>query len=222
MAKKKNIEEIKEEIIETEVEEFEEETEEQKEVTIMDMLNRIVICLIIIAIILAVNTVVLICNSGSSKSESKTENNGTETTDKTQDNGYDVSMMDSISLSDAVALFEDKGSYVIYIGRSDCGACVSYLPALQQAQTDLGYKTKYLNLYDMDESSADYDKFIKKLTVKYPMQVNGEEVTKQFGEWVGYTPMTIVVKNGKMVDGEIGAISYDSLVSMLQKQGFGK
>ena len=238
MAKKKNnkskIEEIKEEIVETgavvneeEVEEtsemvFEEETEEQKEVTIMDMLNRIVVCLIIIAIILAINTVVLICNGGTSKSEAKPETNNSETTNESTDSGYDVSMMDSISLSDALGLFSDKGSYVIYIGRSDCGACVSYLPALQKAQSDLGYTTKYLNLYDMDESDANYSKFIDKLTVKYPMQVNGEEVTKEFGEWVGYTPMTVVIKNGKMVDGEIGAISYDSLVSMLKEHGFGK
>ena len=32
----------------------------------------------------------------------------------------------------------------------------------------------------------------------------------------------VVIKNGKMVDGEIGAISYDSLVSMLKEHGFGK
>lgn len=220
----KNIEEEIKEVkdLEDELEEFD-DLDEPKEVTMMDMLNRIVVCLIIIAIILAVNTTVLILKNNNSSSDntnkSSTSDNSSSQGNSTTTN-YDVSMMNEVDLAGALKLFDDKDkTYVLYIGRPDCSACVSYLPALQDAQENLGYTTQYLNLNNIDTKSDDYSKFSKKLSVKYQMTESGKETTKTFGEWIGYTPMTIIIKNGKMVDGEIGSLNYSTLVNLLKNNG---
>lgn len=219
----KNIEEEIKEVknLEDELDELD-ELEEVKEVTIMDMLNRIVVCLIVIAIILAINTTVLIFKNNDSNSNKDTTNNSSSnaSNDNEPTSNYDVSMMNELDLSKALDLFDDKDkTYVLYIGRPDCSACISYLPTLQEAQENLGYTTQYLNLNNIDTKSDDFTKFSNKLSVKYTMTVSGEEQTETFGTWMGYTPMTIIIKNGKMVDGEIGAVNYSTLVSLLKNNG---
>lgn len=220
--KKQNIDEVEE--IKNDIEEIDElaeiEDEEEKEVTVMDMLNRIVVCLIVIAIILAVNTVVLICKNGESSKENTNTTNSSSNSSTDNSTNYDVSMMKEVDISDVLDMFKDtKGTYVLYIGRSDCSACITYLPSLQQAQANLGYTTQYLDLNKLDTKSSNYESLVSKLTLKYTMTISGTEQTETFGKWMGYTPMTIIIKNGKMVDGEIGAITYDTLVDMLKENG---
>lgn len=214
------IEKVKD--LEDELDELD-ELDEPKDVTVMDMLNRIVVCLIVIAIILAINTTVLIFknNDSSSNKDTNTSNNSGTTSDNDESSAnYDVSKMKELSLSDALGLFDNKDeTYVLYIGRPDCSACITYVPTLNEAQENLGYTTQYLNLNNIDTKSDDYTKFINKLSVKYTMSISGEEKTETFGTWMGYTPMTIIIKDGKMVDGEIGAISYSTLVSLLENNG---
>lgn len=219
----KNIEEEIKEVknLEDELDDLD-ELDEPKDVTVMDMLNRIVVCLIVIAIILAINTTVLIFKNNDSSSNKDTTNNSSNnaSNDNEQTSNYDVSMMNELDLSKALDLFNDKDkTYVLYIGRPDCSACISYLPTLQEAQENLGYTTQYLNLNNIDTKSDDFTKFSNKLSVKYTMTVSGEEQTETFGTWMGYTPMTIIIKNGKMVDGEIGAVNYSTLVSLLKNNG---
>lgn len=132
---------------------------------------------------------------------------------------YDVSMMHEVNVAGAIKLFGQKGTYVLYIGRADCGACVNYLPSLQDAQAKFGYTTQYLDLNKIDFSSSDYDKLKEKLDIDYTMTVSGEEKTETFGTWMGYTPMTIIIKDGKMVDGKIGSIAYESLIALLKENG---
>lgn len=201
----------KEEIKEVEVEEVETET------TVMDMLNRIVICLIIIAIILAVNTVFVMCKNSST---TKTSTTTSESSESSASSDYDVSMMNAVDESGVLSLFSDKKSYVLYIGRSTCSACVSFLPVLQQAQTNFGYTTQYLDITTVDSSSDAYSNMLAKFNKKTTLNVSGEETEGTFADFFGYTPMTIIIVNGKMVDGLIGAYEYEDFESMLTEAGF--
>ncbi|MGM9834711.1 MAG: TlpA family protein disulfide reductase [Bacilli bacterium] len=232
--KKKKIENVEEieEVIETanneEIEEYNE-----KEVTIMDMLNRIVVCLIIIAIILAINTIVLVCKSDSSvKSESTTTTENSDDSGLKTDeggsgftciDGYDSSMFEKVDLDGVLDLFDSKGISVLYIGRCDCGACATFLPTLQKAQEEYGFTTQYFDINYLDSKSDAFEKVQKKLTKKYEMVgQDGSTQTETFGYWIGYTPMTVIIKDGKQVDGEIGAIDYDTLAKMLENSGLSK
>ncbi len=129
---------------------------------------------------------------------------------------YDVSKFDEIDINKALALFDQKDLAVVYMGRETCHFCVQYVPIITSVQEELGFKTYYLDTLKMDVTSEFYDKFINKLDKKY--ELDGENKTiGEFYKLYGYTPITIVIKNGKMIDGHIGYMERDYLMGLLDK-----
>ena len=138
------------------------------------------------------------------------ESSGTTTTD----NGYDVSKMNTLSGEEATKLFDKKGTHVLYIGRSTCGVCVNLVPQLNAAMEELDIKINYLPL----ESTfrTDFGKLFDLLDIE--TEINGEEGT--YGELLetyGYTPLVIVIKDGKMVDGFVGSRDSKVIVELIEK-----
>ena len=128
-------------------------------------------------------------------------------------------MMESVDLSTMLNdVFKREDIQVVYMGRSTCSHCVSFLPSLQKAQKELGYKTVYLDIEKVDSSSDEFNEFISKLDKEYTM--DGE--TDTYGSFYGYTPEVFLYQNGKMIDGQIGEMSYDDLISWLKDNGLGK
>jgi len=161
------------------------------------LLNKIVICLIVIIVLLSLNLIVNIVKGGSSSSN-------TDDTTTTEELGeYDVSDFNTLSVTDAVAQIEKGKTQVIYIGRSTCGYCVQFLPVLKEAQEKLGYTTTYIDLEqvttDDQEKLVAYDDYIS--------------------ENFGYTPMVLVFKDGKYVDGWVGYAEYEQFASFLADAG---
>ena len=170
---------------------------------VKDLLKKVVTCLYVVIALLAVNTILALTQTSVSKEE-------TESTEQTQESvEYDVSMFDTVDAEKTVKLFEKDDIQVIYAGRSTCGYCVQFLPVLQQAQKDYGYKTKYL---DVDTVTEDGKKAI--------IAKDNDEafLANNFGA----TPMVILVKDGKLVDGWVGYAEYDAFASFLEKNGFKK
>ena len=99
---------------------------------------------------------------------------------------------------------------IVYIGRSTCGYCVQFLPILQQAQTDYGYETLYLDITTVT-TTEQQDKILA--------FDNEEEFLKQN---FGGTPMVLLMKNGKIVDTWIGYAEYSEYSAWLEKNGFAK
>jgi len=60
-------------------------------------------------------------------------------------------MMKKLNINEVIDLFDTKGTHIVYIGRATCGACVNFLPILQQAQHEFGYVTIYLDA-DLEEN----------------------------------------------------------------------
>ena len=178
-----------------------------------NVLNKILICLYIIIAILIMNTIVLICKGN--VSTSSTEEVEAETSSE-----YDVSMMESVDLKTMLNdVFKREEIQVIYMGRETCGYCVTFLPTLQDAQEELGYKTVYLDIENVDTESDEFTEFISKLDKEYTMNVNGEEQTDTYGSFYGYTPAVFLYKDGKMIAGEIGGMEYEELIDWLKENG---
>ena len=59
---------------------------------------------------------------------------------------YDVSKMNEVDVDEALALFEEDGTHVMYIGRSGCTYCRQFVPVLNQVQEELNFTTNYLNV----------------------------------------------------------------------------
>lgn len=157
-------------------------------------LNKIFYALIVIAVILGINLIVNIVTNADTVSTKVTEEENAE---------YDVSEFETLTTTDAAKKIEDGGTQVVYIGRSNCGYCVKFLPVLKQAQEDLGYKTIYIDLnevtVDDQEKLIAYDSYVE--------------------ENFGYTPMVLVFKNGKYVDGWVGYTEVEEFKSFLADAG---
>lgn len=181
------------------------------------ILNKIFTALVVIAIILGVNllfTMISLTNGGSgSNNSSNSSTSGTQTSD------YDVSDFDALTLAQVLKLFDSKDTSVLYLGRSSCSACVSFLPTLKSVQKDLGFKTKYLDITTVDTSSSDYNAFISKLTKEIEVNANGTKSTGKISDFYGYTPMVIIIKDGKAVNASVGALSESNFKKFLSSNG---
>ena len=154
-------------------------------------------------------------NGGSgSNNSSNSSTSGTQTS-----SDYDVSDFDTLTLAQVLKLFDSKDTSVLYLGRSSCSACVSFLPTLKSVQKDLGFKTKYLDITTVDTSSSDYNTFISKLTKEIEVNANGTKSTGKISEFYGYTPMVIIIKDGKAVNASVGALSESNFKKFLSSNG---
>ncbi|MBE6159577.1 MAG: hypothetical protein E7157_00805 [Lactobacillales bacterium] len=176
------------------------------ETELKETLKKLLICAYVIIALLAVNTVVtFISNVEVTKESEKT----TETEETQTNTEYDVSMFDTVDAEKVVKLFDEDETQVIYVGRETCGYCVQFLPALQQAQKDYGYKTKYLDITTVTEDGQ-----------KAILEKDNDEdfLATNFGS----TPMVILVKDGKIVDGWVGYAEYETFAQFLEENGFKK
>ena len=179
------------------------------------ILNKIFTVLVVIAIILGVNLLFTMISLTNGESGSGSNNSSNSSTSGTQTSNYDVSDFDALTLAQVLKLFDSKDTSVLYLGRSSCSACVSFLPTLKSVQKDLGFKTKYLDI----TSSSDYNTFISKLTKEIEVNANGTKSTGKISEFYGYTPMVIIIKDGKAVNASVGALSESNFKKFLSSNG---
>lgn len=166
------------------------------------LLNKIKNCLYAIIVLLIINLFVIIIVNGDTKEskETGTSNQDTET-EKTAE--YDVSMFEAIDVDGLKEAFDSDEVQVIYLGRSTCGYCVQFLPVLQQAQSEFGYQTLYLDVTTVDEKGAEELKSLDSF----------------LSENYGTTPLVILVKDGKLIEGHIGYAEYDTFAKFLTDNG---
>ena len=176
--------------------------------------QKILICLYVIIGILLINTIILAAKEYGG--------NGSGIDYDEVDPNYNTTMFEEVDLAGLVKLFDKNETRIVYLGRPDCSACVAFLPTLQEIQEEYGFTTVYLNINKVKSSSSDFTKLKSKLDVNYTMETNEGPVTKTFGEWYGYTPEVFIIKNKKMLNGVIGALSYDSFIQFLEENGITK
>ncbi len=158
--------------------------------------DKIVYCLYIIIALLFVNSILLIVSIGN-------KGNTVLSSNEEEELPYDVSDFAEMTTDQAIETIQAGGFQVIYIGHSSCGFCRKYVPVLQEAQKAFGYQTIYI---DTDKlTSADSEKWMALDTY----------VEESFG----YTPLTILTKDGKYVDGQLGYTDYNTLKALLEKNG---
>ena len=168
------------------------------------MLEKLQKCAYIIIALLAINTIILfVSNVNISSGTTSEDSNSTESTNSE----YDVSMMDTVDMNGLLKVFDSNSTQVVYLGRSTCGYCVQFLPTLQKAQKEYGYKTHYLDITTVSED--DVNKLLEK-----------DNDEKFLSENYGATPMVILVKGGKMVDTWVGYSEYEDFAQFLEKNGF--
>lgn len=127
----------------------------------------------------------------------------------------DTSMFKVLTLDDTLKLFEDDSAKLLVISVSNCSATISYVPSLQIAQAKYGYTTYYLELDNVDSESEQFTELMDKLDMDYNFKGN----TQKFSYFIGSTPMTIIIKNKKMIYGYIGSMNTETLKVLTNKYG---
>ena len=172
----------------------------EQQTNIEEKLRKLQNCAYIIIILLVVNTIALFISLGDPKPNTNTS--GSESEESYE---YDVSMFKEVDKDGYMDAFNKDEINVVYLGRATCGYCVQFLPTLQEAQEDYGYKTLYI---DIDKISNDDLTAILK-TMDLDLDTFG-------------TPTTAIVKNGKVLDTQIGYSDYDTFAAMLVENGLAK
>lgn len=121
----------------------------------------------------------------------------------------------SVSIDDVDSLFTDDTPKLLLIGTDTCSATIKYSATLNYEMIRYNYKVYYLNLENVNMNSDEYKDFIKKLDIDY--EQNG--VKGKFYDFMGQTPMTVIIKNHKMVYGYIGSMSANALDTITEMYG---
>ncbi len=128
----------------------------------------------------------------------------------------DTSMFDVLDIDETLALFEKDEVSFLVISTNNCSATAAYVPQLKVSQALYGFRVKYFDFTDMDLKSEKMQKLISKLDIEYGL--NGKKAP--FGKFMGATPMTVVIKNKKMVFGNIGSMSKNAIEAIANNYGF--
>ena len=220
MVKEKEKEEKKEKLVKKiqqaveieDEEDLEEVTLEDRVISIEKKLN-IILVLVIILLIICFGILI----SKSSSKSSNTEENSPVQEEYSGD--YDVSMFDEISVDD-ISKESDNKTIVVYMGRAACGYCIQYVPVLAEVQDNLGIKVKYIDMakiIDYDNQSIIDSSAISKL-----QNMKTNDAQKNVMDNLGSTPMTLVIKNNRIVDSLVYAADAETLQTVLENNGLGK
>ena len=204
----------KEKIKETVADEYEELTLEDRVINIEKKVNWTFGLAVVITII-SVLILIFILADGTEKA-GNTDSQSGEPTEVSAD--YDVSAFKEIKAQDIKK--ESKGkNMLIYVGRSSCGYCVQYVPVLTQVQEkSKKYQTYYIDIAKILDFSSAAGGILDQEANNIMQQLDKEFMESNWGA----TPLTLVVKDSKLVDSIVGYVDADTLEALIKKNGFVK
>lgn len=204
----------KEKIKETVADEYEELTLEDRVINIEKKVNWTFGLAVVITII-SVLILIFILADGTEKTKNTDSQSG-EPTEVSAD--YDVSAFKEIKAQDIKK--ESKGKNIlIYVGRSSCGYCIQYVPVLTQVQEkSKKYQTYYIDIAKILDFSSATGGILDQEANNIMQQLDKEFMESNWGA----TPLTLVVKDSKLVDSIVGYVDADTLEALIKKNGFVK
>lgn len=126
-------------------------------------------------------------------------------TDETAEE-YNVSKFTAIDAEGLETAFNGKNLSVVLLARETCSYCVKFSPVINQANTEYKLKTLYLDITKPDSAGVAKIKALDTF----------------FNTNYGRTPIVVLVKDGKVIDSQIGYSDYATFASFLEKNGFKK
>ena len=130
----------------------------------------------------------------------------------------DTSLFNVVNTEKANKLFEDSEPKMLIIGSRKCTATQAFIPIMQISLAKGRYDIHYLEILDEDRKSDSYKEFVSHLDVPYNGKVEGDkEVTVK--DFMGATPMILIIKNKKVVYGSAGKVTEEELTSIANTYG---
>lgn len=112
-------------------------------------------------------------------------------------------LLDYIDYSGYKKILKSDDVKVLVIGQTSCTYCIKAKPILNKVVNDKKVKINYLNITELsDEEREKFNSSLKYLSEN---------------EWG--TPLTLIVKNGEVVDSANGLLDYDGYVKLFEDNG---
>ena len=204
---------VKEVEVETEFDEYEDLSLEDRVVNIEKKVNWTFGLTVVITILLVLILIFVLAGDTSTKTNTDSDDETQETTSA----DYDVSAFKEISAQDIKKASKGK-SILIYVGRSSCGYCVQYVPILKEIQEKYNsYTTYYIDIakiLDFSGTGGILDEEADEIMLN---------LDKDFmdSNW-GATPLTLLVKDSKLVDSIVGYVDASSLETFVKTNKLAK
>lgn len=181
---------------------------------LMDVLSKIKISLYLIAALLLINVVVNTINTGNTWSLRGSEP-ASETEGGSEDEipEYDASKYTEVDYKGLKNVMKEDGTHVIYFGRETCSFCAMFIPVMNEAQEKYGFKTYYFDVtrvWNYNTNTVVDQTAYEELT----------GINDFFEENFLATPMVVIYKDGKYVDGTMGYQEIDTYSAFLEKNNF--
>lgn len=116
-----------------------------------------------------------------------------------------VDKFNTITYTEVEDLVNDSELNIIYWASPNCGFCVQFTPIVKKVANANGVAINYLNAAEV--SNDEYGQFMSLVST-----FNESYATNGLG-----TPSLVLVKDGKVVDVSVGALSEDGFVSYLKQ-----
>lgn len=167
--------------------------------------NKMLVCLYIIIALLALNIIITAVKGNNNGTSSNGTNNNSKTTTTTTvaTADYDVSKFKAINTDEFIDAYNGSETQLIYLGRPDCGFCVRFVPILTGVQEKYNFTTLYLDINTVKDANR-------------IIELNNDFFTGEDTKY-GYTPATLIVRDGKIIDSQIGASDASTLEALVSK-----
>lgn len=140
---------------------------------------------------------------------------------KKEEPTIDTSMFNVVTTKDVLRMMNNNETKMIVIGSRTCSATQEFVSSMQISQAKGNYIINYLELKDEDRKSSSYKDFLNKLEVPFNgVSEDGKEHTIK--EYMGTTPMILIIKNKKVVYGNVGLMLSDPLTQIAYTYGVAK
>ena len=190
-----------------------------KENNILTIIIGIALIITIFGVILSTGYLVFRINDLSKEVETlKKGTTPTPSGEEEQPSGYDTSAFKEILGKDVVKESKNK-TIVVLVARQNCGYCAIFAPTITEISEEYDFQVRYVDLEKIvDIYSPNWDVIDQE---SYDTLVNLKAVAgfETFMDEFGATPMTVVIKDGKIVGGIIGAYPKENVVEALKDAG---
>lgn len=138
-------------------------------------------------------------------------------TQKDSANNLDTSMFNVVDTKEVLDLIKKNEPKMVIIGSRKCNATKEFISSMQISQAKGNYIINYIELLDENVKSTSYKNFLKELEVPYNGKVESKK--EKIIDYMGYTPMILIIKNKKIVYGNTGTMSSDMLTNLAYTYG---
>ena len=129
----------------------------------------------------------------------------------------DTSMFNVVNTKQVLEMLKNKKAQMIVIGSKECSATKSFVPSMQISEAKGNYIINYLELLEVDVNSEEYKEFLTYLEVPYSGEIKDNK--ENIRDYMGYTPLILIIKDKKVVYGSAGTMTSDMLTQLANTYG---